>query len=116
MAINMQMMVLTIKTLAAAPAAAIIAPALTISVPVGPIVMNPESNIRLPGYRPRGGGYLGNRGPLRSNYINLDPDQCKYCFKRDLDLQKYPQREAYIKEGLIHHDLHSKICFRGLGS
>jgi len=116
MAINMQTMVSTVKTLAAAPAAAATAPAPTVSVPVGPTVMNPESNIRLPGYRPRGGGYLGNRGPPRSNYIDLDPDQCKYCFERDLDLRKCPRREAHVKEGLIHHDPHGKICFGGPGS
>ena len=61
-------------------------PALQMHLPLGPTILQPDSNVRLLEYQPRGRLYQGGRGGGRIGiggrlYKRLELDQCYYCFR-----------------------------------
>jgi hypothetical protein len=84
--------------------------------PSRPTVMNPESNTRLPQYggtRPATYQYAARGGPsgMRSNWIDLSPNQCQYCYEEHPDRRRCPRREDHIRDGLVHYGSDGRICW-----
>jgi hypothetical protein len=84
--------------------------------PPRPTVMNPESNARLPQYggaRPTTYQYVprGGQSGMRTNWIELSPNQCQYCYEEHADRRRCPKREDHINDSLIHYGSDGRICW-----